>query len=259
MSASVGRTQLSPTQIWGLRDLLFFLLFIPISLIIANLVALAAYAALKPLMGWQLSPLSLSRNTFFLLALQSVFYAFVLGWVYLLARIHHQQPFWRSLGWHKPSGKQASMFLGGGVLLALMVNLIPPILPESGTFPLQRFFSSPAASYAVGVFAVFIAPLVEETVFRGLLFAIFERSAGLPFAVITTAVLFAGLHVPEYWRAWNHVLMILVVGLVLSLARGMTGSLAPSIILHVGYNTCMMAGLYFTTQHFREIQGLLWP
>jgi len=97
--------------------------------------------------------------------------------------------------------------------------------------------------------------VVEEVVFRGLLFAIFERAMGWRFAVVTTAVLFAGLHAPEYWHAWNHLIMILVVGLVFSLARGATGSLAPSIILHLGYNSLIMTGLFVSTQHFRMTSG----
>ncbi len=254
-----ARAQVSPTQIWGLRDLLYFILFIPASLILANLAALAGYAILKPLLGWHVSARSLSRNTFFLLSLQSVFYAFILGYIYLLATLYHRQPFWKSLGWRKPSERQVFTYLLGGILMAIIVTIAPPVLPDSSTFPLQQFFSSPAASYAVGVFAIVIAPIVEETVFRGLLFAVFERSVGLRFAVVTTAVLFAGLHVPEYWHAWNHILMILLVGFVFSLARGMTGSLAPSIVLHISYNGCMMAGLYLATRHFRDLQGLLLP
>ena len=84
-----------------------------------------------------------------------------------------------------------------------------------------------------------------------MLFAILERTVGLRFAVVATAVLFAGLHVQEYWPAWHHMIMILLVGMVFSLARGMSGSLTPSIIIHMGYNTLMMAGLFFSTQHFR--------
>ena len=109
--------------------------------------------------------------------------------------------------------------------------------PDTQDFPLEKLFNSRTASYAIGAFAISVAPVVEELVFRGLLFAIFERAVGMRFAVVTTAVLFAGLHVPEYWHAWNHMLMILVVGMVFSLARGMTGSLTPSIILHIGYNS----------------------
>ena len=116
--------------------------------------------------------------------------------------------------------------------------------PDTQGFPLEKLFDSRTASYAIGAFAVRMAPLVEELVFGGLLFAIFERAVGLRFAVVTTAVLFAGLHIPEYWHAWNHMFMILLVGMVFSLARGLTGSLTPSIMLHIGYNFLIMSAFF---------------
>jgi len=104
---------------------------------------------------------------------------------------------------------------------------------------------------------VLVAPFMEELIFRGVLFAFFENLVGLRFAVVSTALLFAGLHVPEYWGAWHHAALILLVGVVFSMARGLTGSLAPSVILHFAYNTTLMTGLFIGSQHFREIQGVL--
>jgi hypothetical protein len=100
---------------------------------------------------------------------------------------------------------------------------------------------------------------MEEMIFRGILFGIFESQSGLVFAIVTTAILFGGLHVPEYWGAWNHMLLIFVVGLVFSIARGLSGSLAPSVFLHVGYNGSMMLALFVSTAHFRNLTGWLRP
>jgi hypothetical protein len=141
--------------------------------------------------------------------------------------------------------------------MSAVVLLVPPILPDADKFPLEQLFSSRASAYAVGAFAILVAPPMEELLFRGLLFAIFERQVGWRFAVLATAVLFAGLHVPEYWRAWNHILMILLVGVAFSLARGVTGSLAPSVLLHLGYNASMMIGVFIQTHHFRTFHSLL--
>jgi hypothetical protein len=98
---------------------------------------------------------------------------------------------------------------------------------------------------------------MEELIFRGLLFGIFESQVGLHFAIVTTAILFGGLHVPEYWGAWNHMFLIFLVGLVFSLARGLSGSLAPSVFLHMGYNWSMMIALFMATAHFRNMSALL--
>lgn len=246
-------------KVWSFRDLLLFLAFVPVALISANLLVLGGYTLLKPWMGWQVAWSSLSTNPFFLLILQSVFYGFVLGYVYLLVAINYRQPFWRALGWRHPTAWQALACLLGGTVITAAVTITPPLLPDAGTFPLQRLFDSPAAGYAIGAFAILIAPFMEEVIFRGVLFAIFERQVGVRFAVLSTAVLFAGLHVPEYWAAWNHVLMILLVGVAFSLARGISGSLAPSVFLHVGYNASMMAGVFFETHCFRTLQAVLAP
>jgi len=76
---------------------------------------------------------------------------------------------------------------------------------------------------------------------------------GVRLAVTGTAALFAGMHVPQYWGAWNHVLLISLVALVFSLARGLTGSLAPSIFLHVAYNTGLMVAFFFETHQFQAL------
>jgi hypothetical protein len=246
---------LTPREIWKWRDLLLFVVFLPFALMVSTLMVLVGYVVVRPFAGWHAPAEMAQRNPLFLLVMQCIFYVFILGFLFLLARLQHQQPFWKSLGWQKPTGKQVAGYLLGGGGLAVGVSLALQVLPDAKEFPLEKLFNSPIASYAIGAFAVSLAPVVEELVFRGLLFAILERAGGMPFAVVTTAILFAGLHMQEYWPAWHHMLMILAVGMVFSLARGTTGSLAPSIILHIGFNSFIMTGLYFSTQHFRAVEG----
>jgi membrane protease YdiL (CAAX protease family) len=254
--ASLSEIHPQPTP-WSLRDLGLFAGLSLVALVVSNLLVLAIYAALKPVMGWRVPPQAVEESPFFIVAFQSVFDALLFGLVYLLVVFHRQGPFWTALRWRKPTGRELILFLLGGVVLAFAVQFAPSILPDRESFPLERLFTSTAGAYAIASFAVLVAPFMEELVFRGLLFAIFERLAGLRVAIVGTALLFAALHVPEYWGAWQHVLMILVVGVVFSLARGSTGSLAPSVILHFAYNATLMTGLFFGTQHFRAIQCLL--
>jgi len=246
---------LLPREIWKLRDLLLFVVCVPFALLVSKLAVLMGYVVLRPFAGWRLKVELVQSDTVFLLVQQCVFYVFILGFLFLLGRIQHQQPFWNSLGWKRPAAKQVAGYLAGGGGLASAVSLILLMQPDAQGFPLEKLFNSRTACYAIGAFAIAIAPVVEELVFRGLLFAIVERAVGMRWAVVATAVLFAGLHVPEYWPAWNHMLMILVVGLVFSLARGLTGSLNPSIVLHIGYNTLMITSLFFSSQHFRAASG----
>lgn len=245
-----------PPEPWQLRDLGFFLIYSVAALLISNFAAYAGYAVLKPLMGWRTPTQDLESNPFFLIANQSLLYGLVLGYVYVLVTVHYGLPFWRGLAWSRLTSSQVLGFVLGGIALGVIIAHAPTLLPDREKFPLEELFSSPRAAYAVSIFAIFVAPVIEEVIFRGVLFAFFERLGGLRLAIAVTAVLFAGLHVPEYWGAWNHVLLIGVVALTLSLARGLTGSLAPSVILHLSYNLSLMVALFFSSQHFRAIQGV---
>lgn len=245
---------------WTARNLLVIVGSGLFALVAANSLTVTGYLVLQPVMGWKSTTPALRDNPFFLLALQSVFHALLLGIVYVFIVVNCRQPFWATLKWHRPTAQLARRFFLGGVALALAIQLVPPLLPDRDDFPLQRLFSSPRAGYAIAVFAVLIAPFMEELIFRGVLYSFFEHLVGSHFAILGTALLFASLHVPEYWGAWNHVMLILVVGLAFSLARGLTGSITPAVIFHVAYNASLMVGLYLETQGFRSFgtAALIW-
>lgn len=242
---------------WRFVDLIWFLVFAAFALFASDFLALALYSLLKPLAGWQTSVQSARNAPFFLLGLQALFYVLIFGYVYALVVFRYRLPFLTGIRWRPAGVRRAGIFLLAGIFLAFAVQLIPSILPDKQSFPLSQLFTSPAADYAIAGFAIFIAPFMEELIFRGLFFAVFETRIGLSFAIIVTALLFAGLHVSEYWGAWNHVFMIFVVGMVLSLARAATGSLVPSVLIHATYNATLMVALFVQTQHFHKIPAML--
>ena len=244
---------------WTLRDLFLFLAFVPLAFVAANILVLFGYALIQPTLHAHLTKEKLSTDPFFLLALQTVFYGLMLAYTYVLVVVGHSQHFWPMLRWRRLTPGKTLACLVGGAFLTAAIALLPPVLPDTNQFPLENLFNSRAAAYAVGAFAILIAPFMEEMIFRGILFGIFESQVGLRFAIMMTAILFGGLHVPEYWGAWNHMLLIFFVGLVFSLARGMSGSLAPSVFLHVGYNASMMIALFISTQHFQNLNPLPGP
>ncbi|PYV28532.1 MAG: hypothetical protein DMG27_00970 [Acidobacteria bacterium] len=234
---------------WGSRDLGIFVAFFLFAAIVFPVLAVAVYAALRPFMGWRLRAEDLTTNPFFLVSIQSVSYVLVVGYIYSLVVFSYRLSFWAGLKWRRPTTREAIAYVLGGVLLGVLIAHAPPLLPDREDFPLERLFSSPGAAYGLAVFAVAVAPFVEELIFRGVLFSFFERLVGLRFAIAGTALLFAALHVPEYWRAWNHAFLILVVSVVLSLARGITGSLTPSVILHLTFNASMILAQALAPQH----------
>jgi membrane protease YdiL (CAAX protease family) len=239
---------------WRLADLFFFLAFAAVWLPLSAVIAYAGYAVLRPLLGWQVRPAALPENAFFAVAAQTIYYIPMLAYVYFLVVIHYEQAFWTGLKWKSLSWPRAAQCFMGGLALALFTLLVLVVLPDKGNFPMEQLFTSPQAAYLIGGFAVLAAPFMEELIFRGVLFAFFENLAGLRFAIVSTALLFAGLHLAEYWGAWHHAALILLVGLVFSAARGVTGSLAPSVVLHLAYNSTVMIGVFISTQHFHRIQ-----
>jgi hypothetical protein len=234
---------------------LLFIAFVPLGMLAADILVSLGYAVLHPALHWHLTREKLSNDPYFLLALQTAFYGLLLAFIYLLVAVGHAQPFWPMLRWRRITPGKALACLLGGAFLTGAIALLPPVLPDANQFPLEHLFNSRGAAFAIGAFAILVAPFMEEIVFRGVLFGIFEAQIGLRSAILITAILFGGLHVPEYWGAWNHMFLIFLVGLVFSLARGMSGSLAPSVFLHAGYNASMMLGLFLATQHFRNLSG----
>ncbi|MGH9407486.1 MAG: lysostaphin resistance A-like protein [Terriglobia bacterium] len=245
----------SAPERWTFLDLLFFGVFALLAFVFTGTVALAGYRMLMPVIGWHTAPRVMGQNTFFLLGVEAVFYALILAYVYFLVVVHYRQGFWEGISWGPMTGRTIVRFAAVGIGMTIVIESIPIFLPDTTKFPLERMFSSAGASYALAAFAIAIAPFMEELVFRGVLFSIFEARVGLIFAVVATAVLFAALHIPEYRGAWDHLFLIFVVGLVLSVTRGLTRSLAPSVIIHITYNSCLMILLFLASSHFRMVQG----
>ena len=96
--------------------------------------------------------------------------------------------------------------------------------------------SSPEAVYLVAFLATFTAPLVEEVVYRGVLYSAFQRTFNVTAAVILVTVIFAFVHVPQYYPDFSTIISILLLSLVLTLIRVKTGNLLPCIIFHTVFN-----------------------
>lgn len=241
------------SSLWDWRDLVLFLGFALVALVLTYVLVIVGYAALTSLIGGRLDPNALQHDTVLNIAFQMVLYGLLFGFLYFLVAVYHNRPFWSSFKLRKLTRRQVLGYIAGGFFVAVGVQFAPTLLPDKQDFPLEQMFTSPQVALALGVFATLIAPFMEELIFRGFLFSIFERQVGLLVAVIATAVLFALPHIPEYRGAWNHLLLVFLAGLVFSLTRGLTGSLTPSIVLHSAYNLTLMTGLFFATQHFRNL------
>jgi membrane protease YdiL (CAAX protease family) len=73
-------------------------------------------------------------------------------------------------------------------------------------------------------------------------------------AVLATSVAFAMIHSEQLGDAWGPLLVIFIVGLVLTITRVKTRSLAPGFLIHMAYNLTLFIGLYFGSDHLRHLE-----
>lgn len=82
------------------------------------------------------------------------------------------------------------------------------------------------------------------------------RSLGLPAAVFVTAVGFALLHGAQLMFSWGPVLVIFLVGLILTMVRAKTNSVAASVLIHMAYNGTITVAMFAATDGFRHLEKL---
>ena len=145
-------------------------------------------------------------------------------------------------------GPSCSPLRGAGTALVLLLGISPLIDLAQVGFPalLERLgwdlepqalplqFLSAESPWTLGLIAVValtLAPLFEELLFRGLLYRSLRPLVGPVPAALAAAGLFA-------WTHGNLSVFpgLLLLGLGLTLAYELTGSLAAAILMHAGFN-----------------------
>lgn len=93
----------------------------------------------------------------------------------------------------------------------------------------SRQANEPGMDIYTTVFAtVFLAPVIEELLFRGVLWSILQENKGTVTAVIVTTVYFVFLHL-----TLNNVFSAILIGICGSMFILFTGSIIPSIVIHL--------------------------
>jgi membrane protease YdiL (CAAX protease family) len=108
----------------------------------------------------------------------------------------------------------------------------------------------------MGIFGVTAAPLVEELFFRGFLYPVLARRLGTSSGVIVTALAFALIHQSQLAYSWGPLLLLFLVGLVITVIRAFTQSVAAGFLVHVAYNSTLFVTLWIGTDHFRHLERI---
>jgi uncharacterized protein len=182
---------------------------------------------------------------------QLLSYIAVAIYMVMLVEGKYHVRFWRAIGWNWQGGATFKL-LGLGVL-TVSLDLLSRYLPMPKTSPFDQFFDRPQDAYLLVAFAITFGPLMEELFFRGFLYPVLARRTGVATAVVLTSVPFGLIHYLQY-KSWAAVLVIFLVGVVLTVVRAVTKSVAASFVVHVGYNTTLMLLMAVATDGFRHME-----
>jgi membrane protease YdiL (CAAX protease family) len=163
---------------------------------------------------------------------------FVVTWMFISNG--GRRPFWKAIGFEWPANIRPVI----GSLLSLLVAIILLLL----AWQVTKFWggnktqldliieSSLATRFATAFVAVATAPLVEELIYRGVLYPAIEKAAGVGVAVVAVSLLFAGVHVFQYMNNLAVITVITLLSFTLTIARAVTGKLLPSFVIHLVFN-----------------------
>jgi hypothetical protein len=197
----------------------------------------------------------IARVPLVVVAGQSLAYVLVLAYMYILVTRERGRPdFLAAIHWNWPSN--VAMCVLAGLVLSIALQIVAHFLPIPKELPIDTFFRTPAEAWALGILSVAMAPLMEELFFRGFLYPVLARGIGIPVAVFVTALSFAALHGAQLMFSWGPVLVIFIVGLVLTLVRAKTNSVAAGVLIHMAYNGTITVAMFAATDGFRHLEKL---
>ena len=127
-------------------------------------------------------------------------------------------------------------FVAAGFLIAALVQLASIAFASKAKVPMQALFQDRRTAILLLLMAVFVAPVVEETIFRGYIYPVVARSWGMVTGVLATGILFGLLHAPQLWGGWVQIALLVIVGIVFTFVRAVVRTVLASYVLHVSYN-----------------------
>lgn len=226
------------TAPWGFWTGLMIWLVSVILLIMLPLVATLIYAvAFNPRLFSELAKGVLTKEAV-LISLVATFGAQVLtlALAWLVVTKAGRRPFFSTLGWNWHPQFRMIHAVGLTILMFGVALASGKFLPHKETSLDKVLEMGLAVRVTVAILATLGAPIVEEVVYRGILFPAIERVQSPPVAVIVVTLLFWGVHVSQYWGSMAVLVSVFVLSLALTLVRAVTRNLLPCVATHFLFN-----------------------
>jgi len=241
---------------WGWLDLLLLVAVALLGTFVISIILVGIFAAF----GMTPSSLQNSSNnkSLFLIVNQAILSLGLLAYLATQIRVRFQSPFWRTIGWRQlqtgtiPRRIVYLSLVLGGFSLSLLVQLASAALQTKAKLPIQEYFQDPRSALLLMLMSILLAPLVEETIFRGYLYPVLARSFGISAGVIITGTLFGLLHAPQLWGGWGQISLLIGVGIIFTAARAISRTVVASYILHVSYNSFLFIAFLVASHGLRH-------
>src|SRR5580704_2082297 len=229
---------------WDWIDLLIFAFLAVGGAILVNVLLAIGFA----LFGVSLEQLrnSATEMSFLAILSQALLFLAMLGYLAAHMRLRFDAPFWRTIGWRplRTGRMPPALAYGGlllsGFLLSLMIQLMSAAFPSKTKLPMQALFQDRRTALLVMLMSVLLAPVVEETIFRGYIYPVVARSFGVRTSIMATGTLFGLLHAPQLWGGWGQIVLLVIVGIIFTYVRAVTKTVVASYLLHVSYNSTLL-------------------
>ncbi len=124
-------------------------------------------------------------------------------------------------------------------------DAVLPASPANQCHDIQSAYGSNLLLGLIGVAVV--APLIEEVLFRGVIFGWMRGRMPLAAAVVGSAAVFASAHV--LYLQWTLLPPIFAIGCVLAILYHYSRSLWPGIVVHASINTIATLALLLRAAH----------
>ncbi|HXF04080.1 MAG TPA: CPBP family intramembrane glutamic endopeptidase [Blastocatellia bacterium] len=155
---------------------------------------------------------------------------------YMVVTSGAKRPFFHTLGWrwHPRFRLRHVLALIGG--LYLILYLLSLVVPHGETDFDKLLQTGQDVRIAIALVAVLTAPLVEELVYRGILYPALHHRLGRVRAILIVTAMFAVVHFPQYAGSLLILMAVTVLSFALTVIRSYTGQLLPCVVAHFLYN-----------------------
>jgi uncharacterized protein len=244
---------------WGWLDLLLLVIVAIAGTFVLSLFVVVGFM-LSGVSFHQLQN-SISEKSLVLIINQALLSVVLLVYLSAQMRLRFGVPFWRTVGWRRLQTGQMQRpvaylgFVLSGFLLAILVSLGSSAFHTKTQLPIEQFFQDRLSALLLMSLGVLVAPVLEETVFRGYIYPVAARSFGVTGGILFTGTIFGLLHASQLWGGWGQIALLVVVGIVFTYARAATHTVLASYLMHVSYNSFLFLALAIGSHGFRYFPG----